>query len=178
MDTSQPSTERENRLIAGRYELLEPIGSGGAGVVYRARDTTLRNEIVAVKLIHTFLQNDEALMRRLKNEVLITRRLASPHIVQVYDFGFAGGAPFVVMEFIEGRTLREMLSKRNKEENPVSDLLSVLKQLMKALAVAHAARVAHRDIKLENILFDRAQTLKLADFGIARLLETQRALGR
>ena len=168
------TTTASTRPLSRRYALGSLIASGGSSTLYRAKDTALANEEVAIKFIHTFLQNDHALMSRLKNEVLIARRLASRHIVEVYDFGFSSeGVPFIVMELVEGCTLRDKISSAGTGAHSPSEVCSILKQLLSALATAHEHQIAHCDVKPENILFDQSDTLKLADFGIARLLETE-----
>ncbi|MEX2181602.1 MAG: protein kinase [Gemmatimonadaceae bacterium] len=156
-------------LLASRYEILNVIGRGGMGVVYRARDREL-NEIIAVKtLLRALLDDDPVAADRFRSEIRLARRISHRNVVRTHDLGDADGVAFVTMEYVEGITVRELLATRGKLG--VASALALARQLAEALAVAHAAGVIHRDIKPENALIDGDGVLKVMDFGIARLAE-------
>ncbi len=145
-------------------ELLEEIGRGGMGRVFRARHQRLARD-VAVKLLPADLAVESAFQARFEREARVLARLSHPHIVTVHDFGaLPDGSGYLVMEYVAGGTLRSRLPLSEEEAERVA------RQLCSALAYAHAAGVVHRDIKPENVLFDAAGNARLADFGIARLL--------
>jgi serine/threonine protein kinase len=159
LDEAEPLPEDPPGL-----ELLEAIGRGGMGRVFRARHARLDRE-VAVKLLPVELAADPSFRQRFEREARTLARLSHPHIVTVYDFGaLPDGSGFLVMEYVTGGTLRERLPLGS------SDAERVACELAGALAYAHEQGVVHRDIKPENVLFDREGRAKLADFGIARLL--------
>jgi LysM repeat protein/predicted Ser/Thr protein kinase len=153
------------RNLAGRYLLLSEIGSGGMGTVYRARDTRT-GHLVAIKVLHPHLARDPAYLERFRREAKIALALDSRHIVQVLDFGHEGESNFLVMEYVDGTSLRRLLQSRRRL--PLQDALRVAIQVARALEEAHSKGVVHRDIKPENILVLGDGTVKVADFGIAR----------
>jgi CheY-like chemotaxis protein len=156
-------------LLAGRYDIESVLGTGGMGVVYRARDREL-NEEVAVKTIRRELvSNDAVLADRFKSEIRLARRISHRNVVRTHDLGDADGHLFVTMELVRGITVRELLTTRGKLG--VASTLALARQFAEALAVAHEAGVIHRDIKPENALIDADGVLKVMDFGIARLAE-------
>jgi CheY-like chemotaxis protein len=157
------------QLFAERYEILEVVGHGGMGTVYKALDRKLGEEI-AVKVIHpNLLSSDSTLRERFRTEIRLARRISHPNVVRTHDLGECAGVSFVSMEYVEGITLRELIATR--EHVGVSATLAVAGQLARALEAAHEHGVIHRDIKPENLLLDRAGVLKVMDFGIARLVE-------
>jgi hypothetical protein len=156
------------RLIAGRYLLLQEIGSGGYGTVYRARDRRTRR-IVAVKVLHPHLAREPQYIRRFLREVETARRLDSRHIVAIFDAGQEGGIYFLVCEFVHGVTLRQLLTTRRRL--PWREALSIGVQIARALEEAQDKGVVHRDLKPQNILVTEDGIAKLGDFGIARLEE-------
>ncbi len=159
LDEPEPVPENPQGL-----ELLEEIGRGGMGRVFRARHAKLQRE-VAVKLLPAELAADAAFQARFEREARVLGRLNHPHIVAVHDFGaLSDGSGYLVMQYVAGGTLRTRLPL------PLTDAERVVQQLGSALAYAHAAGVVHRDIKPENVLFDADGGALLADFGIARLL--------
>lgn len=164
--TDSGTGETPLRVVAGRYELLEVVGSGGMGVVHRGRDRVL-DRTVAVKMIRSELADDD-FVRRFEREAAILARLRSPHIVVVYDYGNEGGAFYLVTDFLVDGDLADWLATRG----PMAPLpaASLMAQLAEGLADAHAAGVIHRDIKPGNVLlWRRAGVLQpvLGDFGIA-----------
>ncbi|ANZ41651.1 hypothetical protein BBK82_42595 [Lentzea guizhouensis] len=155
-------------LLAERYDLVEPLGSGGMAEVWRARDTRLHRD-VAVKLFRA--GSDLADGLRFDNEVRTLAALSHPGLVQVHDAGTGGDTPFVVLQLVEGRTLRDRIT-----DGPLTpdELRRLGAELAEALAYVHARGVVHRDIKPSNVLLDRDGNAHLADFGLARLLGATR----
>ncbi len=155
--------------LGGRYDIVSVLGTGGMGVVYRALDREL-NEEVAVKTIRRELVTaDAVLAERFKSEIRLARRISHRNVVRTHDLGDADGHLFVTMELVQGLTVRELLTTRGKLG--VASTLALARQFAEALAVAHEAGVIHRDIKPENALVDADGVLKVMDFGIARLVE-------
>jgi predicted Ser/Thr protein kinase len=150
----------------GSYEVLDCLGKGGMGVVYRARDTRL-GRTVALKVLHS---DDPEMLRRLDREARAASALNHPNIVQIYDVGMAApqaGEHYVVMEYVEGETLRQRLTAGAL---PIPELLDLGAQLTDGLAKAHRAGVVHRDLKPENLVVNRDGLLKILDFGLAKVL--------
>ena len=157
------------QLFAGRYEIVRPLGAGGMGAVYLARDREL-GEDVAVKMLHAELVgSDETATERLKAETRLARRISHRNVVRTHDFGVCDGACYVTMEFVEGMTVRQLLETRGRLG--IASVLALGSQLAEALDVAHRQGVVHRDIKPQNLLLDAEGVLKVMDFGVARLVE-------
>ena len=155
----------------GPYEIVAPIGAGGMGEVYRARDTRLGRE-VALKLLPPNLLPDPEARRRFASEARTVSALNQPHIVTIYDVSLEGPDHFIAMELVEGETLRDLLAIGRIELRRALDLAA---QAASGLAAAHEAGVIHRDIKPENLMVNRASQLKILDFGLAKLEDTKRA---
>ncbi|WP_069884597.1 serine/threonine-protein kinase [Streptomyces luteocolor] len=159
-------------MLNGRYELLAPIGAGGMGQVWRARDTSLGRE-VAVKLFvpSTSAGEEEQaqLLARFRQEARAAAGLDSPYIVAVHDHGEDDGTPYLVMALVQGRSLDQVL--RESVRVPVTDALRWAADVCRALEVAHAAGVVHRDIKPGNVMITGDGTAKVVDFGIATFME-------
>ncbi|MEA3246050.1 MAG: protein kinase, partial [Gemmatimonadota bacterium] len=155
-------------VLAGRYELLAQLGRGGMGVVYLARDREL-GEDVALKAIRRELLADAVAAERFKSEIRLARRISHHNVVRTHDLGEADGLVFVTMEYVRGIDVRELITTRGRLG--VASTLALARQFAEALSVAHAAGVIHRDVKPENALIDGTGTLKVLDFGIARLAE-------
>ena len=150
-----------------RYQLLDELGRGGMGVVYRARDTQLGREI-ALKLLPAALTQEQTALRRFQHEAQIVAQLEHPHIVPIYDIGVRHDQPFIVMRLLRGGSLQERLRAGQMEPET---LWRVLRQVGMALDAIHTQHIIHRDIKPTNILFDENGQAYLADFGIAKALD-------
>ena len=167
------------RLLDGRYELLELIGTGGMAMVYRAQDRRL-NRSVAVKILKSELAEDAEFRRRFRDESQAVAMLSHPNIVSVYDVS-RGEAEYIVMELIDGITLKQYMERRGKLNWRES--LHFITQIMQGLSHAHSRGIIHRDIKPQNVMILRDGSVRIADFGIARLESaaqqtmTQQALG-
>jgi TolB-like protein len=149
----------------GPYEILSPLGAGGMGEVYRARDTRLERE-VALKILGRDLLADEGARRRFRKEALALAKLNHPHIAHVYDFASEGGVDFLVMELVPGETLSQRLARGPMAE---ADVLKVGRELAEGLSAAHAEGVIHCDLKPANLRLSKDGVLKILDFGLARL---------
>jgi serine/threonine protein kinase len=151
-----------------QLEILECLGRGGMGVVYKARQKTL-NRFVALKLLAPERVRDAKFAERFTREAQALAALNHPNIVTIYDFGQAGGFYFLLMEFVDGLNLRQLL--RARKFTP-EEALAIVPPLCDALQFAHDRGIVHRDIKPENLLLDKAGRVKVADFGIAKMLGT------
>jgi serine/threonine-protein kinase len=155
-------------LIDGRYQLLRQVANGGMAAIYEAVDTRLDRK-VAVKIMHSHLAQDDAYVSRFIREAKAAAALSHPNIVAVQDQGWnQNGVPavFLVMELIEGHTLREYLNERGRFE--IKDAINYLTPILSALSAAHALGIVHRDVKPENIMISLEGRVKVADFGLAR----------
>lgn len=165
-EDSGPTEERQGTLLSSRYELVELIGSGGMGEVWRANDSLLNRE-VAVKLLHARHMADRVSRERFRTEGRITAVLSHPGIAQVFDYGEQDDLAFLVMELIVGEPLSVILDRHpNGLEPPM--VVDVIVQVARALGAAHSRGVVHRDLKPGNLLVTGDGTVKLTDFGIAR----------
>lgn len=150
--------------IANRYEILSLIGQGGMADVYKARDTIL-NRVVAIKVLRAKLSDDAMALVRFQREASAASRLSHPNVVDIYDVGEYEGMHYIVMEFIRGRTLKELIAQRGALD--VDEAIGVMKQLVSAINHAHEHKIIHRDIKPQNVLVKDDGTIKITDFGIA-----------
>ena len=155
-------------VLGGRYRLVAPLGEGGMAAVYRARDLRLNRE-VAVKILHDDLTRDPGFLTRFEREAQTVAGLAHPNIVPVYDVGGEDGAPYIIMEYIRGRTLKEAL----ETGGPLAAdrAVGIMIPILDALGYAHRQGLIHRDVKPQNILLTADGTPRLADFGIAHLVD-------
>jgi tRNA A-37 threonylcarbamoyl transferase component Bud32 len=154
-----------------QLEILELLGQGGMGAVYKARQTKL-DRTVAVKVLPPEWGKDPAFAERFAREAKALAKLTHPHIVAVHDFGESDGLFYLIMEYVDGANLRQIL---NEGRLHTSEALSIIPQVCEALHYAHEEGVVHRDIKPENILLDSKGRVKIADFGLAKLLNRPRA---
>jgi serine/threonine protein kinase len=157
---------REARMIGrtlGHYEVVDELGSGGMGVVYRARDPRLGRE-VAIKVLPESVATDAARLSRFEREVKAVAALSHPNILAIHEFGTEGGTAFAVMELLEGQTLRQRLAKGPL---PQSKAVETGVQVARALAAAHEKGIVHRDLKPGNIWITAEGQVKVLDFGLA-----------
>ena len=157
----------------GRYQILERVGRGGMASVFRALDPGLDRD-VAVKVLPSFQAEDPTFIDRFKQEAQSVARLNHPNIIQIYDFGEDKGFNFIVMEYAPGGILQNLLGR----QTTLSEALPLISQIAEALDYAHMQGVVHRDIKPANIILDADGKPKIADFGLARLLEASSGLTR
>ncbi|MFP4502238.1 MAG: bifunctional serine/threonine-protein kinase/formylglycine-generating enzyme family protein, partial [Candidatus Hydrogenedentota bacterium] len=158
-------------VVAGRFEVVETLGGGGMGLVYRVRDTLMSGREKALKVILPSLMNSDRARERFVQEAEIAQGLAHPNIVNTFDLGEHQGIRFITMELLEGRSLHEHLQARKKL--PLKQTAGIIRQVCIALDYAHRTTI-HRDIKPQNIFLCKAGTVKLLDFGLARAAGSNR----
>lgn len=154
--------------LGDRYKILEMIGGGGMATVYRAFDNILERE-VAVKILRQDLALDERAVKRFRREAQSALTLSHPNIVSIYDVGEGEGIYYIVMEYVQGMTLKKYIQQHAPV--PLEDALSIMRQITSAISHAHENQIIHRDIKPQNILIDSYGQIKITDFGIAMLLQ-------
>ena len=162
--------ERRGTIFAGRYRLERKLGGGGMADVWLAEDQELGRK-VAIKMLHDRYANDTQFVERFRREATHAAGLSHPNVVSIFDRGEAGGSYFIVMEYVEGRTLKELIVTRGPCPVPVA--ISYVRQVLAALRYAHRNGIVHRDIKPHNVLVDHEGRVKVADFGIARAGSSQ-----
>lgn len=153
--------------INNRYEIVKSIGEGGMANVYLANDKILDRK-VAVKVLRGDLSSDDKFIRRFQREALSVSNLSHPNIVEVYDVGEEDGEYYIVMEYIEGKTLKQLLKKR--ESLTLTEVIDIMTQLTDGISHAHESYIIHRDIKPQNIMIQDDGRIKITDFGIAMAL--------
>src|SRR5215218_992701 len=175
MPTTSIADPLVGHLLDGRYSLTSRLARGGMATVYQAIDTRL-TRTVAIKIMHVGLGDDAEFARKLDREARAAARLSHPCVVSVFDQGRddsnpGGGRPYIVMEFVEGQTLRDVINR----DAPLSPLrcLELMDPVLAALAAAHEAGLVHRDVKPENVLISDRGQLKVADFGLAKAVSSQ-----
>ncbi len=169
MEPSSAPRLLPNTMIAGRYRILDVLGEGGMGTVYRAEQPALHRQ-VALKVVRAELSADASMVARFEREAYASSRISSPHVVVVHDFGRAeSGLLYLIMELLEG----ESLAARMEREGPlpVGESLRICRDVARALEVAHAAGIVHRDLKPDNVFLTTQGDVKVVDFGIARIVE-------
>src|SRR4051812_2274908 len=152
---SRPGTRQREHLfnkdsvLGNRYEILEVLGEGGMGAVYKARDREV-DRVVALKVIHPELTTSREILERFKKELVLARQITHPNIVRIYDLGVAGATKFITMEFIEGQDLGKALKERRRlAPRPAA---VIMLEIARALEAAHSQAVVHRDLKPQNIM--------------------------
>ncbi len=161
--------------FAGRYQIIEELGTGGMGSVYKAYDTEIK-EKVALKLIKPEIAADKKTIERFRNELKLARKIRHPHVCQVYDLNREREWYYIAMEYVSGEDLKGML--RMAKQLSVGVTVSIIKQVCKGLAEIHRLGVVHRDLKPSNIMIDREGNARIMDFGIARSLEAEGLTGK
>jgi eukaryotic-like serine/threonine-protein kinase len=155
-------------LIAGRYEILQLLGQGGMGAVYKAKDREL-DRLICLKVIRSALASRPELLQRFKQELILARKVTHKNVVRTYDLGESEGIRFITMEFIEGRDLKSIVEEKGKL--PPEEAAAIIRQVCRGLAAAHNAGVVHRDLKPQNIMVEANGRASIMDFGIARSVE-------
>ena len=160
--------------LAGRYEIAGVLGRGGMGVVYLARDLEL-DETVALKVLRTEIAGSEEAARRFRSEIKLARRIRHHNVCGIHEYGQEGQLRFIVMEYVEGSTLRQLLRQRGRF--PTDEAFDVAIEVAEGLQAVHDAGIIHRDLKATNVMLDRAGTVRLMDFGIAKQLQQEDTTG-
>jgi eukaryotic-like serine/threonine-protein kinase len=158
-------------LLAQRYEIVSLLGEGGMGAVYKAKDVEL-NRLVALKVIRPDLARNRAILDRFKQELILATQVTDRNVVRIYDLGEAEGIKFITMEYVEGEDLAHILHQRTKL--PPHEAVVVIEQVCRALAAAHNVGVIHRDLKPQNIMWEKTGRILVMDFGLAKTLEGDR----
>jgi serine/threonine protein kinase/tetratricopeptide (TPR) repeat protein len=156
------------QVMAGRYEILQLLGEGGMGAVYKARDREL-DRFVALKLIRRELSSNPAIVARFKQELLLSHQVTHKNVIRIYDLGDSDGIKFITMEFVEGEDLRSLILEKKKF--PPAEAVEIIQQVCRALEAAHGVGVIHRDLKPQNVMRDKNGRILVMDFGMARTLE-------
>ncbi len=154
----------QNRYTIRPYKILAPLGKGGMGEVYRAKDTRLGRE-VAIKVLPDHLSGDASALARFEREAKVLAALSHPNILTIFDVGSENGVSFVVMELLPGETLRSRIAQR-RPDWPHAVQMGI--EIADGLCAAHSKGIVHRDLKPENIFLTRDEHVKILDFGLAR----------
>jgi tetratricopeptide (TPR) repeat protein/predicted Ser/Thr protein kinase len=152
-------------VLGGRYEILELLGEGGMGAVYKAADREV-DRIVALKVIRPEMASNPEILARFKQELLLSSKVTHRNVIRIYDLGEAQGMKFITMEFMEGETLHQIVKQRGKLE--VAEAVDIMEQVASGLAAAHREGIIHRDLKPANIMRDKSGRVVVMDFGLAR----------
>ena len=163
------------KILDDRYELMEKIGSGGMADVYKARDILL-DRIVAVKILHSSFAEDNDFIIRFRHEAQSAGKLSHPNIVGLYDVGCDSDVHYIVMEYVEGETLKQYI--QNHPNIPIDTAVRIAIEIGYALEEAHANGIIHCDIKPHNVLLTRNGKVKVTDFGIARAINSSTVIDK
>jgi tetratricopeptide (TPR) repeat protein/predicted Ser/Thr protein kinase len=155
-------------VLGGRYEILQLLGQGGMGAVYKALDREV-DRFVALKLIRPELASNPSILARFKQELVLSQQVTHRNVIRIYDLGDADGLKFITMEFVEGQDLRSLVLERTKFSP--EEAVEIVRQVCAALEAAHDAGIIHRDLKPQNIMKDSSGRILLMDFGLARTLD-------
>ena len=161
-------------LFAGRYDIIEELGRGGMGRVYRVEDTKVQEEI-ALKLIKPEISVDQKTIERFRNELKIARKIAHRHVCRIFDLGEDNGTHFITMEYVPGEDLKNLIRRVGRLDTDT--IVKIAKQICSGLSEAHRLGVVHRDLKPANIMIDKEGNTRIMDFGIARSLRTEGITG-
>src|SRR6201993_5146120 len=157
-------------ILSGRYRLEARIGAGGMSTVYRALDETLERR-VAIKLLNREVSSDSDELERFRREARAVAQLSHPHIVGVIDAGEDDSRPYIVLEYVEGETLKDRIRRLGRL--PITESVAYAIEITRAPGAAHDRHIVHRDVKPQNVLIDQEGSAKVTDFGIARTLEEE-----
>ncbi|MDY7041655.1 MAG: serine/threonine-protein kinase, partial [Chloroflexota bacterium] len=155
----------------GQYRILEQVGKGGMATVYKAYQPSL-DRYVAVKVLPPYFAHEEGFAERFTREAKAIAKLTHPHILPIHDFGQEGDLSFIVAQYVEAGTLKDMLGR----PMPIRQALEIISQIAEALDYAHEQGVIHRDVKPSNVLMDHGRWVLLTDFGLAKMVEASQAL--
>jgi eukaryotic-like serine/threonine-protein kinase len=155
-------------VLGGRYEILQLLGEGGMGAVYKAQDREL-DRPVALKLIRPQMASSPEILARFKQELLLSRQVTHKNVIRIYDLGDADGMKFITMEFVEGRDLRALIHEKKKLAP--EEAVEIMQQICQALEAAHNVGVIHRDLKPQNVMRESSGRILVMDFGLARTIE-------
>ncbi len=161
-------------VVASRYEILGLVGEGGMGVVYRARDRSL-DEVIAIKALRPHLVGSPGMTQRFRAEIKLARRVTHRNVCRIHDYGEDGALAFISMEFVEGVDLKRLV--RDSATSRTTRCSTIAQQLADGLQAIHDVGIIHRDFKTANVMIDRRGTVRLMDFGIAKLWEAETADG-
>ena len=156
---------KDGIFLGNRYEVLSKIGAGGMADVYKGKDTML-NRYVAIKVLKKEYREDENFVRKFRTEAQSAAGLLNPNVVNVYDVGEDRGLYYMVMELVEGITLKEYIERKGRLSH--KEIISIAIQMCTGIGAAHAANIIHRDIKPQNVIISRDGKVKVTDFGIAK----------
>ena len=162
---SNPSMLQPGAMLGQRYEILQILGEGGMGAVYKARDREL-NRMVALKVIRPDLAGSQAIIDRFKQELLLATQVTHKNVIRIYDLSEADGMKFITMEYVEGEDLRGLMQQKGKLAP--EEAVEIMLQICRALEAAHSAGIIHRDLKPQNIMRDKSGRILVMDFGLAR----------
>ena len=165
---ASPAMLEPGQLLGQRYEVLQILGEGGMGAVYKARDVEL-NRMVALKVIRPDLATNQSIIDRFKQELLLATQVTHKNVIRIYDLSEADGMKFITMEYVEGEDLRGLMQKKGKLAP--EEAVEIMQQTCRALEAAHSAGIIHRDLKPQNIMRDKTGRVLVMDFGLARTLE-------
>ena len=156
------------KVLGGRYEILQKLGEGGMGAVYKAQDQEV-NRLVALKVIRPELAANPEILYRFKQELVLARQITHKNVVRIYDLGEAEGMKFITMEYVDGEDIKTSL--RNSGKFPPADAVNIMQQVCRALDACHSEGVIHRDLKPSNIMRDKSGKVLVMDFGLAHSAE-------
>lgn len=156
-------------VLGQRYEILEILGHGGMGAVYKARDREV-NHVIALKVIRPDLAGDARILERFKQELVLSHQVTHKNVIRIYDLGDADGLKFITMEYIQGTDLRSLILER--KSFPPQESAEIMLQICRALEATHAVGIIHRDLKPQNIMRDSQGRIVIMDFGLARSIES------
>jgi serine/threonine-protein kinase len=156
---------KRGTIYANRYEVIEELGAGGMGEVYRVYDKKIEEE-VALKLLKPEISSNKRTIERFKNEIRIARKISHRNVCRMHDLNEESGTQFITMEYVPGEDLKSFILRAR--HLPVATALSIAKQVCDGLAEAHTMGIIHRDLKPQNIMIDKSGNAKIMDFGIAR----------